>query len=86
MRDDDDYFVENVAVDPERAGQGLGKALMSRAEAMARDLGQDKITLYTNAQMHENFSFYEALGYLRTGEVEEDGFHRVYFQKQLETT
>lgn len=81
-----DYFVENVAVDPDRSGQGLGKALMARAEAMALDLGRQRITLYTNAQMHENFLFYEALGYLRTGDVEEDGFHRVYFQKQLETT
>ena len=80
---DDDYFVENVAVDPARAGRGIGKALMMLAENHARDAGRDKVVLYTNARMHENFSFYAALGYRTTGMVVEAGFRRVYFEKDL---
>jgi ribosomal protein S18 acetylase RimI-like enzyme len=80
---DDDYFVENVAVDPAGAGQGIGKALMALAEDHARDAGRDKVVLYTNARMHENFPFYAALGYRTTGMVLEAGFRRVYFEKDL---
>lgn len=80
---DDDYFVENVAVDPAGAGQGIGKALMALAEDHARDAARDKVVLYTNARMHENFPFYAALGYRTTGMVLEAGFRRVYFEKDL---
>lgn len=82
---DDDYFVENVAVDPAGAGQGIGKALMKLAEGHAREAERTKVVLYTNARMHENFSFYAALGYHTTGLVVEAGFRRVYFEKDLST-
>lgn len=80
---EDDYFVENVAVDPDGAGKGIGKALMALAEDQARSAGRGKIVLYTNARMHENFPFYVALGYRTTGLVVEAGFRRVYFEKDL---
>ena len=81
----DDYFVENVAVDPPAIGKGIGKALMRLVEENARGAGQKKIVLYTNARMHENFPFYAALGYRTTGLVVEAGFRRVYFEKDLST-
>lgn len=80
---DEDYFVENVAVDPIGVGRGIGKALMMLAEDQARDAGRGKVVLYTNARMHENFPFYAALGYRTTGMVLEAGFRRVYFEKDL---
>lgn len=83
---DADYFVENVAVDSGVMGAGVGKALMAHAEAEARKHGREAIRLYTNVHMHENFSFYAALGYRRTHEVTEAGFRRVYFKKVLERT
>lgn len=82
---DDDFFIENVAVDPAGAGQGIGKALMQLAEDQAREAGCSKIVLYTNARMYENFPFYAALGYRTTGLVVEAGFRRVYFEKDLST-
>lgn len=78
-----DYFIENVAVDPSGAGQGIGKGLMALAEDHAREAGRDKVVLYTNARMHENFPFYAALGYRTTGLVVEAGFRRVYFEKDV---
>jgi predicted N-acetyltransferase YhbS len=80
---DEDYFVENVAVDPAGAGKGMGKTLMALAEDHARQAGLGKVVLYTNHRMHENFPFYAALGYRTTGLVIEAGFRRVYFEKDL---
>jgi len=80
---DDDYFIENIAVDPAMAGLGLGKALMDHAEAAAEAAGKRFVRLYTNVRMHENFPFYAGLGYRVTREAVEDGFHRVYFEKDL---
>lgn len=80
----DDYFVENVAVDPAAAGGGIGRALMSHAENAANEQDRNLVRLYANVKMHENFSFYEALGYRKTQQVTENGFHRVYFEKALD--
>lgn len=78
---DDDYFIENVAVDPMVTGKGTGKALMATAERSAIEAKKSCIRLYTNIRMWENFSFYAALGYRRTHEIKEAGFHRIYFEK-----
>lgn len=83
---DEDYFVENVAVDPAQAGKGIGRTLMAHAEKAARMYGRDRIRLYTNMRMWENFPFYAGLGYHKTHEVVEAGFRRVYFEKELERT
>ncbi len=80
----DDYFIENIAVDPSAAGGGIGRALMSHAENAAISHGRNLVRLYTNVKMHENFPFYEALGYRKTHQVTENGFHRVYFEKALD--
>jgi len=80
----DDFFVENIAVEPSAAGGGFGRALMGYAETAARAANCNLVRLYTNAKMYENFPFYEALGYRKTHEVTENGFHRVYFEKGLE--
>lgn len=82
----DDYFVENVAVDPASAGVGVGRTLMGHAEMLAREVGKSVVRLYTNVRMWENFSFYAGLGYHKTGEATESGFHRIYFEKNLERT
>jgi ribosomal protein S18 acetylase RimI-like enzyme len=76
-------FVENVAVDPERQGRGLGRALMVFAEEYARTAGLTEVALYTNEKMTENLGFYAALGYAETGRRREDGFARVFLRKAL---
>jgi len=78
---DDDYFIENIAVDPLTAGKGIGKVLMSVVEKSAIEAKKSCIRLYTNIRMWENFSFYAALGYLKTHEIKEAGFYRIYFEK-----
>ena len=74
-------LLENVAVHPDVAGQGIGKALIARCEAAARRAGLPAVTLYTNAKMTENLVIYPRLGYARTDRRVEEGFDRVYFRK-----
>jgi len=59
--------IENIAVTPEGAGQGIGKALMTRAEDVARQAGYDRLTLATHAGLSDTIRFYAGLGWAETG-------------------
>lgn len=76
-------LLENVAVLPSAAGQGVGKALIRFCEDAARQQGVCAVHLYTNEKMTENLSIYPKLGYVNVGQRTEDGFKRVYFEKTL---
>lgn len=78
------WFLETVAVLPEEQGGGIGRRLVAAVEADAIARGFDRLVLYTNAAMAGPLRLYPRLGYRRTGEVEEDGFSRVYFEKPLD--
>jgi len=77
--------LENVAVDPDEQGHGLGRMLVSFAEDRTRALGLQAIELYTNEAMVENLELYPRLGFVETGRRVEDGFRRVYFKKTLDS-
>ena len=79
----DAMLLENVAVHPDAAGRGLGRALIAFCEAEAARRGLGAVILYTNAKMTENLSIYPRLGYVQTDRRMEDGFDRVYFRKAL---
>lgn len=79
----DDWHLDSVAVLPEYQGSGAGRALIDFAEALGRKGGHPRITLYTNAKMTENLTYYPRLGYAETGRRTEDGYDRVYFAKPL---
>ncbi len=76
-------FLENVAVDQEMTGRGIGRALITYCETQARVGGFGSVSLYTNARMTANLRIYPRLGYVRTGRGREDGFDRIYFSKDL---
>jgi GNAT superfamily N-acetyltransferase len=59
----DHLMLENLAVAPAHQGQGLGRQLMARVEAVAAELGHAEIRLYTNARFAENIALYRRLGY-----------------------
>jgi N-acetylglutamate synthase-like GNAT family acetyltransferase len=79
----DHLLVENVAVEPDRQGEGIGRELLAFAEVSAHDAGFSELRLYTNAAMTENLNFYPRLGYVETGRGGEDGFERAFFSKHL---
>ena len=81
--EDDHMLLENVAVRPDAAGQGIGKRLILFCEAEARRLSATSVRLYTNEKMVENLSIYPHLGYREVARRREDGFDRVFFEKTL---
>lgn len=60
----------NIAVHPDYNGQGVGRALMTQAEAKARALGFKEMQLRTHVGMPGNIALYLHLGWeevARTG-------------------
>lgn len=79
----DHVFIDNVAVDPDRAGRGFGRALLAWVEARAAALGIGEMRLYTNARMTENLAMYPKLGWEVTDRRTEHGLDRFYFRKSV---
>ena len=83
MSEEDGLLVENVGVNPANQGTGHGRRLMEFAEQRAQSLGLSRLILYTNEVMTENLAVYARLGYRETARRTEDGYRRVYMEKQL---
>lgn len=80
---DDHLLLSNVAVSPDRQGEGLGAHLLAFAQDEARRRGLGEMRLYTNAQMHENLAIYAHLGWTRYAEGDQDGFRRIFMRKAV---
>ncbi len=80
---DDHLLLDNVAVDPEAQGLGLGRRLVEAAEAAARRLGYGAVRLYTHETMVENVALYEHLGFSITHRAKDRGYDRIYMAKAV---
>jgi GNAT superfamily N-acetyltransferase len=80
---EDHLLVENIAIDLDAQGQGLGRALMEFAEQEATRQGFGRMALVTHEAMTENQAIYARLGYTETERRSEDGYHRIYMEKPL---
>jgi ribosomal protein S18 acetylase RimI-like enzyme len=83
---EDHLLIENVAIDPEHQGKGIGRSLMALAETYASDRRIPELRLYTNAAMTENLVLYPRLGYRESDRRTENGLKRVFFSKRLDFT
>jgi GNAT superfamily N-acetyltransferase len=81
--EDDHLLVENVAVDPARQGQGLGRELLRFAEDEARRLGLPEMRLFTQELMSENIELYGRVGWEEYERQAQNGFSLVFFRKRL---
>ncbi|WP_433474523.1 GNAT family N-acetyltransferase [Spirillospora sp. CA-142024] len=81
--EDGTLLIENVAVAPDRHGQGIGRALLSFAEQHARTLTLPRMRLYTNELMTTNIALYERLGYRETSREDIGGRYVVHMAKDL---
>jgi len=59
----DHLLIVNLAVAPDRQGQGLGAALLQHADDVAGELGLPEVRLYTNSLMATNIALYRRHGY-----------------------
>jgi galactokinase len=83
LRTVDDYLlVVNVAVDPERQGEGLGRALLAFADHEARLRGLQELRLFTNVAMTENIALYGRLGWQEFDRTGDGTYSRVHFRKR----
>ena len=80
----DHWYVDNVAVWPDRQGTGIGSILLAHADTVARAAGFAEIRLYTNEAMTANTTYYEHRGYVETHRSVEDGYNRIYYTRSLE--
>jgi GNAT superfamily N-acetyltransferase len=79
----DAYFIDNIAIDPKRQGEGLGRRLIAHVAIEAKRLRLPAVRLYTNAMMTENLSMYAHIGFVETHRAMEKGFHRIYMRWSL---
>jgi ribosomal protein S18 acetylase RimI-like enzyme len=79
----EDYFVDNIAVDPAHQGTGLGRLLLSRAIEEAVRLNLPALRLHTNVAMTENIAIYRRIGFVETHRAVENGYHRVHMRLDL---
>jgi GNAT superfamily N-acetyltransferase len=79
----DHLLLDNIAVRPDRQGQGLGRRLIAFAESEARRLGHAELRLYTHATMSENIALYTRLGFHETWRGRDAGYDRVFMTKRL---
>jgi len=79
----DCMMVENVAVDPVRHSEGIGRALLAFAEAQARAADLPRLRLCTHRAMSRNLRIYEQLGYSRDDDPQPDPAPRVFMSKWL---
>lgn len=59
--------IEDVAVDPQWQGQGLGKAMMRQALRLCSEKRCYKVALSSNLKRERAHAFYESLGFERHG-------------------
>ena len=59
----EDLEIWSVSVDPARQNGGVGRTLLSAAEARARALGLSILRLYTGAVLTKNIDWYRRRGY-----------------------
>jgi GNAT superfamily N-acetyltransferase len=79
----DHLLLDNVAVAPERQGEGLGRVMVAFAEAGAKARGYRELRLFTHERMAANIALYAKLGFVETHRAVQDGFHRVFMAKRV---
>ncbi len=60
---DEEYYIEHLAVLPERRGQGIGRQLMEFAENQARAKGLKRVVLDVEIENEGAQRFYQRLGF-----------------------
>lgn len=68
---EDEYYIEHLAVSPEKRGQGIGKQLMDFAEGLAKTKGLKRIVLDVEIENEGALRLYKRLGFMEAKYVTE---------------
>lgn len=69
-------YIGKLAVHPAAQGKGIGRLMLARAEATARELGLACLRLETRVELTENHRMFAAWGFGRTAENRHAGYDR----------
>jgi ribosomal protein S18 acetylase RimI-like enzyme len=61
----DHLLIWSIATAPSMHGRGLGNRLLAEAETRARELGLNRLRLYTGEPLTHNIAWYERHGFVR---------------------
>ena len=70
---DGGLYLTRMAVRPDRQKQGLGRALLTAAEAEAHALGVPRLTLRVRLNLPDNRAYFERAGFRVTGRGQDPG-------------
>ena len=75
-RKDNCAYAGRLAVEPMERGIGVGRALLAAAEALARQMGTDRLRVDVRLKLHDNRAFFRALGFREGAERCHPGFRQ----------
>ena len=79
-----DYMLlENIAIHPGYRGHGIGRGLLTFAEAETRRRGFQEIRLYTSILMPENIRLYANNGYIETHRSMQGAYGWIFMKKAI---
>lgn len=78
-RKDHCAYAGRLAVEPMERGIGVARALMAQAEAMARQMGSDRLRVDVRLKLRDNRAFFRALGFKEGAERCHPGFSRTTY-------
>jgi N-acetylglutamate synthase-like GNAT family acetyltransferase len=67
-------YAGRLAVEPMEQGIGVGRALLAAAEALARQMGSDRLRVDVRLKLRDNRAFFRALGFVEGAERCHPGF------------
>jgi ribosomal protein S18 acetylase RimI-like enzyme len=73
---DDHFYVGKLAVEPALHGRGIGRLLMTHAEAIARVAGKPLLELQTRVELVANQALFARLGFSETARTAHAGYDR----------
>ncbi|HKP22845.1 MAG TPA: GNAT family N-acetyltransferase [Dongiaceae bacterium] len=73
-RKGDCVYAGRLAVEPMERGIGVGRALLAATEALARQMGSDRLRVDVRLKLRDNRAFFRALGFVEGAERCHPGF------------
>jgi ribosomal protein S18 acetylase RimI-like enzyme len=78
------FVLGRIYVSPDRWGEGIGKRLLQEIESRASERGGERVRLGVMAENDRAVAFYEAAGYERVGERDDERIGTTAYEYETE--